>query len=268
MKLHLFLCLAIAGAFPVFAKDPKTFASFIELPWRYVIGGYADGKWLKSEVTGKRLTGPKTEYRLYSLTGEAGKVTVGKASPDSDVCPDVWMVPINPEPDMDKTSIGVRATWDPAPRIAKSLDTTQDVYVKAVTDLLLAKEITKPNVKIKQLLKVDLDGDGEDEVLIACSHYQGEEDLTQAKAGDYSFVALRRVVKGKVQTQILEGDFYPKTVKDAAPNTYKISGLLDLNGDGTLEVLVDSAYYEGGGLKVWQLQKDKLVTVLEIECGV
>ena len=268
MKYTLIFFAALIGTLPISAKDEKPFASFIELPWRYVIGGYVDGKWLKSETAGKRLSAPKTEYRLYSLTGEAGKVTVGKAAPDVDVCPDIWMVPINPEPDLDKALIGVRASWDPAPRKAKSLDTTQDVYVRAVTDLLSAKGITKSKVKIKQLLKVDLDGDGEDEVLIACSHYQGEEDLTQAKAGDYSFVALRRVVKGKVQTQILEGDFYPKAAKDAAPNLYKISGVLDLNGDGTLEVLVNSTYYEGGGLKVWQLQKDKLVTVLEIECGV
>lgn len=260
--LGLFVCGIASGA------DKGTFASFIELPWRYVIGGYADGKWLKSEPAGKRLTAPKTTYKLFTLKGEAGTVTAGKAASEAEVCPDVWSVKITPEPDLQKPAIGVCAPWNPMPRTVKSADTTQDVYVKAVTELLADKGIAKPKIKITQVLRVDLEGDGEEEVVISGTHYTNEEELVKAAAGDYSFVALRRVVKGKVQTQILAGDFYPKSVEDAAPNIYKVSGVLDLNGDGVLEVIVNSTYYEGGGLQVWQLQKDKLVTVIDLFCGV
>jgi hypothetical protein len=33
-------------------------------------------------------------------------------------------------------------------------------------------------------------------------------------------------------------------------------------------VLVRTGYYEGGGMQVWQLRGDRLVKVLEMECGV
>jgi hypothetical protein len=249
--------------------DEKRFASFIELPWSYVIGGRANGKWLNSEAAGKRLSATKTDYRTFTLQGETKSVVGGKAAPDADVCPDVWMQTITPEIDPDDRSraIGVNAPWNPMPRKAKATDTTQDAYVKAVRDLLSDKGIAKPQVKIQQVLRVDLDGDGEDEVLIAATHYTKIDELMSARGGDYSFVAMRRVVAGKVQTQIIGGEFYPKAEENGAPNTYEIAGLLDLDGDGKLEVILRTAYYEGGGTQIWQLRKDQLVQVLAVECG-
>ena len=250
------------------AADDKSFACFIELPWRYVIGGRANGQWLKSESAGKRLSGAKSEYRVFSLTGELGKVSGGKAAPDADVCPDIWMIDITPEPDLDKHMIGVQAPWNPMPRVPKVTSNTQEVYLKAVRDLLSGKGMANPKAEITQLLRVDLDNDGEEEVIMSASHFKNREEMLMATAGDYSFVALRRLVDDKVQTQLFTGEFYPKADENAAPSVHEVAGLLDLDGDGALEVLVRSTYYEGGGMTVWQLQKGKLVKVLEIACGV
>ena len=103
---------------------------------------------------------------------------------------------------------------------------------------------------------------------MSASHFKNREEMLMATAGDYSFVALRRLVDDKVQTQLFTGEFYPKADENAAPSVHEVAGLLDLDGDGALEVLVRSTYYEGGGMTVWQLQKGKLVKVLEIACGV
>ncbi|MCB1210641.1 MAG: hypothetical protein KDK97_15025 [Verrucomicrobiales bacterium] len=248
--------------------EEKPFASFIDLPWRYVIGGRAEGMWLNSEATGERLTAAKMDYRVFTLDGEASPITAGKASPDADVCPDVWMQSVTPEPEDRKPAIGVSATWNPMPRKAKVADTTQEVYLQAVRELLIGNGIAKPQVKIQQILRIDLDGDDESEVIIAATHYTKIDELLSAKPGDYSFVAMRRVVRGKVQTQIIGGEFYPKADENGAPNTYEVAGLLDLDGDGKLEVIIRTAYYEGGGTQVWQLSKDKLVHVLSVDCGV
>ena len=264
--LPLFCLLLVSGV--VTASDEKTFASFIELPWRYVIGGRVNGQWLNSEAAGKRVSGAKADYRVFSLTGEQAKVSGGKAAADADVCPDIWMLDVTPEPDLDKHVIGVQAAWNPMPRIAKAASTTQEVYLKAVRDLLINKGITRPVAEIAQLLRVDLDNDGEDEVILSAAHFKNREEMVVATGGDYSFVALRRLVDGKVQTQVFSGEFYPKADENAAPSVHEVAGLLDLDGDGTLEILVRSTYYEGGGMTVWQLQKGKLVKVLEIECGV
>lgn len=268
MNARLIIAFGLLMSGLASAEDKKPLASFIELPWRYVIGGYENSRWLKSDATGRKLASKKTEYRLFTLKGEAGTVSGSSAAPDTEVCPDIWLQKITPEPELTQAAIGVHASWNPQPRKAKVMDPSQDAYQRAVADLLAGKGVAKPQIKIAQLLRVDLDGDGEDEVLISATRYVHKDELMTAEAGDYSFVALRRVVKGAVRTQILSGEFYPKKMEDAAPNIHEISGLLDLNGDGVLEVLINSTYYEGGGLKVWQLQKDKLVTVLEIECGV
>jgi hypothetical protein len=261
--------ISTIAAFIAASAPAADVAAFIELPYRYVIGGHADGKWLDTGKAGKGLK-PGTAFRIFTLKGENGKLTVKKAAPEADVCMDVWMAEMDPEVDM--RGIAVSAAWNPMPRVAKAAATTQEVYVKAVSDILVAQGIRKPVVKIKQHLRVDLDGDGEEEVLLSATHYpttEGEGSApTSAGAGNYSFVALRRVIAGKVVTQILEGEFYEKAQEFNAPNVHEVGGILDLNGDGRMELILHSQYYEGGATTVWQLGAKEAVRVLEIACGV
>jgi hypothetical protein len=58
-------------------------------------------------------------------------------------------------------------------------------------------------------------------------------------------VILRRVIGGKVQMQVVAGEVYPQPDESVSPNVYKISAVLDPNGDGKLEVIVQLFYYEG-----------------------
>ena len=151
----------------------------------------------------------------------------------------------------------------------EGFDKSQEVYLKAAHDFLVGKGIAKPTVKLTQLLRVDLDGDGEDEVLLSATHYSGEEGegLYRAAAGNYSFVLLRQVVDGKVQSKLIDGEFYRKPSGSQTPYRYEISGLLDLDGDGRLEIIIFSAYYEGASVSVWRFKGGKLRKVLEIGCG-
>ena len=67
-------------------------------------------------------------------------------------------------------------------------------------------------MKIDNILRVDLDGDGEEEVLISAANYFAKADRVpmRSPAGSYSMVLLRRVVAGKVETQLVAGEFHPK----------------------------------------------------------
>lgn len=120
------------------------------------------------------------------------------------------------------------------------------------------------------ILQIDLEGDGEDEVLINATNYFDQHDeapMHAPKRGSYSIVMLRRVAAGKVQTQLVAGELYSKADASNAPNIYKIAAVLDLNGDGKLEVIVNSFYYEGGETTVYGCDPDKLEAVLSVECG-
>jgi hypothetical protein len=115
---------------------------------------------------------------------------------------------------------------------------------------LKTKGIEQPKVKIENIVRVDLDGDGEEEVLISATNYFTKDRVPmRSPAGSYSMVLLRRVVAGEVETQLIEGEFYPKAYTETeefnTPNAYIVIAVLDLDGEGKMEVVVASNYYEG-----------------------
>src|SRR6266496_1429780 len=187
----------------------------VEVQSGYLFGAISDGKWIKADETAK-LIGDETTYRVYGLTQALGDAKGGKPKAVEDVCTDTLSVSLSPKPE--KGVIALAAPWNALPRKPRIADRTQQVYVDAVRDFLKTKGIEQPKVKIDNILRVDLDGDGEDEVLISATNYVSKDDSVpmRSPAGSYSMVLLRRVVAGKVETQLVEGEFHPKAYPKAA----------------------------------------------------
>jgi hypothetical protein len=213
-------------------------------------------------------------YRIYGLTQSLGEAKGGKPKPsEEDVCSDVLTVSLSPK--RDKGAIALAAPWNALPRKPKVTDPTEKVYVDTLRDFLKTKGIEQPKVKIDSILRIDLDGDGEDEVLISATNYFSKDNSVpmRSPAGSYSMVLLRRVVAGKVETQLVEGEFYPKAyVSDEAsfnaPNAYKVIAVLDLDGDEKMEIVVSSDYYEGEATTIYRCDPKKIEALLSVSCGV
>jgi FG-GAP repeat protein len=245
----------------------------VEVKSGYLVGATADGKWIKAEEAAKALHDERT-YRVYGLTQSLGEAKGAKPKPsEEDVCSDVLTVSLSPNPE--EGAIAVTAPWKALPRKPQVIDPTQKVYVDAVRDFLKTKGIEQPKVKIESIVRVDLDGDGEEEVLISATNYFSKEDRVpmRSPAGSYSIVLLRRVVAGKVETQLVEGEFYPKAYVSSdssfnAPNAYSVIAVLDLDGDGKMEVVVASNYYEGAETTIYRCDPKKVEALLSVACGV
>jgi FG-GAP repeat len=237
-----------------------------------LFGAILDGKWIKAHETAK-LIGDETTYRVYGLTQALGEAKAGKAKPpEGEPCEETLAVSLSPKPE--NGVIAIAASWNALPREPKVLDTTQKVYVDAVRDFLKTKGIEQPKVKIDNILRVDLDGDGEEEVLISAANYFSKADRVpmRSPAGSYSMVLLRRVVAGKVETQLVQGEFHPKAYVSKegsfdAPSIYKVIATLDLDGDGKLEVVVGSNYYEGEEITIYRCDPKKAEALLSVACG-
>jgi hypothetical protein len=246
----------------------------IEIDTGYFFGASEAGKWIKAEQAAKSVRN-KTTYQVYSLTKQVGQITAGQPKSVKEPCPDTLMVSLSSTPK--DGVIGLAAPWNALPRKPRMADTTQQVYIDAVRDFLKTKGIEQPKVKIDNIVRVDLDSDGEEEVLISATNYFSKDNRVpmRSPAGSYSMVLLRRQVAGKVETQLVEGEFYPKayptpTEDDAsfnAPNAYKVISVLDLDGDGKMGIVVGSNYYEGEMMTIYQCDPNKAEAVLSVGCG-
>jgi hypothetical protein len=260
----------LIGLFAVFSAAITGAAEvhpIIEIDTGYFFGASANGKWIKADRATKSV-GNNTTYQVYSLTKQVGQITGGKPKFVDEPCPDTLTVPLSSKPK--DGVIGLAAFWNALPRKPVIADTTQPVYVQAVRDFLKSRGIADPKVRIKRILRIDLEGDGEDEALIEATNYFSERDevpMDAPKRGSYSIVILRRVTAGKVRTQVVAGEVYPNPDESVAPNVYKIAAVLDMNGDGKLEVIVHSFYYEGGQTTIYHCEPDKIEAALSVECG-
>jgi hypothetical protein len=240
----------------------------VEVQTGYFFGATSEGKWIKAEKTAKSIS-DGTVYCVYSLTEQLGETKGSKPAALEDVCMETMSVSFSPKPEAGV--IALAAPWNALPRKPRVADPTQQVYIDAVRDFLKAHGIKNPKVKIKRILRVDLEGDGEDEVLLSATNYLSAEDEevpASSPPGSYSIVLLRRVVAGKLRTQVLAGEIHPDAGHFNAPNYYDVAAVLDLDGDGKLEVVVHSGYYEGGSTTIYRCTPAKITPLLEVACGV
>lgn len=164
--------------------------------------------------------------------------------------------------------VGVASGWIPDRRGSIDLSTDNADYVQAVTDWFQSQGNSPAQVRITRILQVDIEGDGVDEILLSASYFK-EKLALLTETGDYSVVLLRKVIGNTVVTIPLVKDYYVSSIPEfevSYPNTYTLVDALDLNGDGTLEVVVDVQRWEGWGAIVYRVDGQNVREVMRTVC--
>jgi hypothetical protein len=264
-----FLILPCLLSYPV-AVSAQNVHPVVDIETGCLLGGVAGGKWLEAEAIAPLIKGGE-RYRLYTLRGSAGKVVGAKVDPKGDPCGRSSNIAFKPEA---KEGFAVDEGLNAMPRVPKMLSANDPAYRQVVAGILRSHGIRRPLVNITQLLRVDLDGDGTEEVLVSATRLAegisiaGGPMAVHAKQGDYSIVFLRKMIKGRVQNIIISEDFHTRKLEvDSTPFQFKIAAVLDVNGDGKMEIIVRGDYYEGGGSTLYRLIGNKVKDVFGCSCG-
>ncbi len=247
-----------------------------------LLGVVIDGQFREGEEATKRVKGGES-YRVISSSGAPGQSILGqakggKAESAGAPCESNYNVALTPKPKNDRWWIATTAPWNLQPRPVTALDTKNPTYVSVVRDYLEKAGLPNADVQIKRLMRVDLDGDGKDEVVIVARKFADHEDgifpPPQGSKGDYSVALVRKIVNGTLET--IDLGTYLALENPADPNTgatphiasqYDVPMVLDLNGDGRMELVHWDAYYEGETTSVMEWSGSQFRTMVSTGCG-
>lgn len=256
-----FLCLLIFISFVPAQESGVPIATTY-----YLLGGSQNGKWLTAEKIAPTME-KRTKMILVSLKGvEKTEAFLEDKGEDYGACSEVKVMRLEPEIESG-FAVGANAKWNLVPRVPKLIAVTDKSYQKIAADFLRTKGITRTKINLSQIVQIDLEGDGQNEIIITGNFYK-KGMAEEQTAGDYSFALLRQIVKGKARNTLIEGDFITKRGEYAPPNEREILAVADLNGDGRMEFVLNTAYYEGNSKRVFEMKNGKPVKVLETECYV
>ncbi|MGH8946108.1 MAG: hypothetical protein ACRDVL_08165 [Acidimicrobiia bacterium] len=242
------------------ADQPLIVADFGALGW------WNGSAWVRAEEVGALPVVGDEDYQV-SLLGQ-GSLTSG--GPQTTVCEPLLNLGVQlDEPDLlgqwpGPYGIAISGGWELHPHLFESFS-DDGSYAGFARELLAGRGLDVDSPMIKQLYRTDLEGDGTNEVLVVA------EDVSRglfAEEGDYSIIFMQKVMQSEVETAVL-GDSVINDPENDFLVSFTLGTVADLNGEGKMEIVVDSAYYEGLGVEVWEYADDDLGPVprLSVGCG-
>lgn len=253
-----------------------------------LIGGSGDGGWLFlgawQQDRWQQATDPSgtpirpgleagTPFVVSNLAGET-PVALGEnteACFDGRVGPaiDVEVAPPDP-PGFGYNAVAVlQPSWALKPRTIAVSSTAPEAYRALGEAAFDGEAVDAARGAVEQLVVTDLDGDGDDEALVAFEFVQPSAgpgapgDLAALLVIDATTRAADTVLLSAVPDDAggADGGFFEVAER------YRILDVADLNGDGRMEVMVHAWYYEGAAVNVYTYDDGELTEVLATGCG-
>jgi len=234
---------------------------------RLVIGGFEGYRWMRNRDF-ESLDGG-LYFDRYSPRGWIGGAinTAGTRRGEiAAVCWDSMTVTLEPKaPQESYPHVALFANFDPQPRSPIVMTEVSDELRGLVADWLRSQGMVLSEPRITQRVQVDIDGDGSLEELISTS-WRNPEISSRATAGDYAAVLLRHTNLSKL-TEVV-GEYYPADDDTTSSSLYAVAAVVDLNGDGRLEIVLDGDAYESWWMQVYTIDERWQPTLVLAEgCG-
>lgn len=267
LLVSLVLAIAVTAASAAPTVTPILFAFGQGNPSALVVGAWSGPKWLDWEKAPKHLKSGD-RYRLFARDGSSRIHAIGKPelSPASG---SAYNVRIGGALAKSGPQVGLpqSAGWKVAPRPTAMLKPDSG-FTRSIAELLRRKGLADPQVEIAQARRCDLDGDGSAETIFE-AHSPGMDKQMQeggpAVAGQFSIVALRQSNR---TMNLVGGEIRTKGGDDTGPpQLFELTHLLDLNGDGRMEIVASTRYYEGGGANIYTWDGKRVQQVLTVSDG-
>lgn len=215
-------------------------------------------------------------FDLYTIQGKIADGTVSSVEKDAN---ETVLYKMNCSNSRYENSplLAVDASHNVVPRKVEVLPTNNAVYLDVVKKILASKGLNKAKPHIVQLLRGDINGNGQNEVVIVATNlspWRGGDsawDLSKnftesgappgAPAQSYSMVIVRQLEGGSVKDRVIEEyitkkETGPHVTDWTPPFLQRVEAFADLNGDGKMEMIVANEMYEGISYIVYEQQRN------------
>lgn len=200
---------------------------------------------------------------VTDFAGRTDTVTNGAAGACFSVSGPTLETPLHSTPDLPTyESLALPTpTWPLKPRAVDHRTGADERFRAAAISTLEGENVDATVGQLVQFVRADLHGDGDIEEFVVYEYLDddvrsnGDPRLfTPGVAGEFSVVALADAERETAS--IVIDAVVPFDEPDSFMGQFRIIDVADLNGDGRMELIVGSWYYEGAGVHVFDYGAD------------
>jgi hypothetical protein len=232
----------------------------------WVVGAYGPPHGWRKDDAARSLFSRGQNMNVYNWQRRVGSTTLSAVESGEEV--GGWLAKGSRRFTGESPLLALVARHNVSPRVPRAQALTNPTYENVVATVLRSRNIKVARGRLTQHLRVDLNGDGREEVLLMAHSRADMGRVPRTVKNDYSLAVLRCVVDGKVKNITLASDVYTRAQPFTASQRYAVAGCYDIDGDGTLEVALWSGYYEGESMEIYKFDGRTARRVLAAGWGV
>ena len=143
-----------------------------------------------------------------------------------------------------------------------------EVYKNLMTLEISSRGVELDQARLDQLIRVDLNGDGVDEMLITSHSQENFGGRIPGPTNDYSLFCVRYLTASGVNTDIISFNSCLRSESLHEPAKFVIESILDINGDGMMEFILSATSFETTWVRVYSFNGEKIECVVSTMWGV